>query len=56
MSKEMKLTVPPGKTVIESAATKLFHEMVNSHSLCATCTIEYDDGTEIDITIDIHLK
>ena len=56
MIKEMKLTVPQGKTVLEAAVTKLFHEMVNNRQLSATCTIEYDDGTEIVITLDIHLK
>ena len=56
MSKEMKLTVPEGKTVIEAAASELFYQMVKTLTLNATCIIEYDDGTEIDITIGIHLK
>jgi len=56
MSENIKLVVPSGKTFIEVAAQKLFKEMINNYSTSATCTVECSDGTEIDITIDIHLK
>lgn len=56
MSESIKLEVPSGKTFIEVAAQKLFKEMIKNFSTSATCTVEYSDGTEIDITIDVHFK